>query len=318
MTAGYRRVVVVAYPDVELLDVACPGDAFASAGRFGAEPGYRVELVTAGARPVRSSCGITLTPDRALEHVGPDVDTLIVAGGYGHFAACEDAAVVEQVRRIARNSRRVVSICTGVSVLAAAGLLDGRRVATHWAHAARIAAAYPAVTIDSAPLYIKDGRFYTSAGVTSGLDLSLSLIAEDHGPSLAREVARTLVTYLHRPGNQAQISMYLSAGVPGDAAVLDLANYVTGNLNADLSLAALAERVGMSERHVRRLFARHLDTTPAQFVRAARTEAVAQLLGSTGLPLDAIARRCGFKSTETLRQAFRDRYGVNPSQYRSA
>ncbi|WP_037335510.1 GlxA family transcriptional regulator [Saccharomonospora piscinae] len=311
-----RRVVVVAYPDVELLDVACPGDAFASATRCGALPGYRVELVTAGGRAVRSSCGITLTPERALERVPPGVDTLVVAGGHGHVAASGDPTTVEQVRRIARDSRRVVSICTGVSLLAAAGLLDGRRVATHWRHAAQVAAAYPAVTVDSTPLYLRDGRLYTSAGVTSGLDLSLSLISDDHGPALAREVARTLVTYLHRPGDQAQISMFLASGLPDDAVVRDLANHISSHLADDLSTERLAARAGVSVRHLRRLFARHLDTAPSAFVRSARTEAVAYLLSTTALPLDAIARRCGFRSTETLRQAFRDRYEVTPSRYR--
>ncbi|GAA0947577.1 GlxA family transcriptional regulator [Nonomuraea longicatena] len=314
MSIESRRVVIVGYPDVELLDVACPGDAFASANRAGAKPAYIVEFATLRAATVRSSCGIALVAQRELERVAGAVDTLIVAGGHGHLAAADDRRTVDQIRRIARISRRIVSICTGVSVLAAAGLLDGRRVATHWRHAAQIAALFPAITVDSVPLYISDGRLHTSAGVTSALDLSLSLIADDHGPTLAREVAQTLVTYLHRPGNQAQISMFMSAAPPGNRVVRDLVAYITGNLSGDLSAAALADRAGISVRHLRRLFTAQLNTTPGRYVRTARTEAVAQLLRSSDLPLQTIARRCGFGSTETLREAYRHRYGMNPAQ----
>lgn len=314
MSIESRRIVIVGYPDVELLDVACPGDAFVSANRAGAKPAYTVEFATLQAATIRSSCGIALMAQRELERVAGAVDTLIVAGGHGHMAAAEDRRMVEQVRRIAGGSRRIVSICTGVSVLAAAGLLDGRRVATHWRHAAQIAKRFPAITVDSVPLYISDGRLHTSAGVTSGLDLSLSLIADDHGPTLAREVAQTLVTYLHRPGDQAQISMFLSATPPGNRVVRDLVGYITGNLSADLSAAALAARAGISVRHLRRLFTAQLNTTPGRYVRAARTEAVAQLLRSSDLPLETIARRCGFGSTETLREAFRHRYGISPAR----
>ncbi|MER7079275.1 Transcriptional regulator GlxA family, contains an amidase domain and an AraC-type DNA-binding HTH domain [Saccharopolyspora kobensis] len=316
MSTADRRVVIVGYPDVELLDVACPGDAFASANRAGAAPPYSVELVTSRGATIRSSCGIALVAQRALEQVAGPVDTLIVAGGHGHIAASEDRRIVAQISRIARDSRRIVSICTGVSLLAAAGLVDGKRVATHWQHAAQIAARFPAVVVDPVPLYISDGRLHTSAGVTSALDLSLSLIADDHGPTLARKVAQTLVTYLHRRGDQAQISMFLAATPPGDRVVRDLLGYIAGNLAADLSAPALASRAGISVRHLRRLFVNQLDTTPGRYVRAARTEAVAQLLTSSDLPLDTIARRCGFGTTETLRQAFRDRYGANPTRQR--
>lgn len=315
MSRRERFVVIVGYPDVELLDVACPADAFASASRFGAVPPYRVEFVTLGAMPVRSSCGITMAPVRALERT-TGVDTLIVAGGHGHLKASSDRLLVDHVRRIAKECRRVVSICTGVSVLAATGLLRGRRVPTHWRHAPVIASRHPELTVDPAPLYIADDRFYTSAGVTSGLDLSLSLISEDHGPSLARDVARTLVTYLHRPADQAQLSMFVTEVSPSDALVRDLVGYITGNLDVDLSTAALAARAGLSVRHLRRRFDRQLGTTPSRFVRTARAEAAGHLLQTTNLPLTTIARRCGFRSTETLRQAFRDHYAMPPSRYR--
>lgn len=311
-----RVVLVVGYPDLELLDLACPSDVFATANRQGATPPYDVRFATRDGSPIRTSCGVQVGAQVALERAPSHLDTLIVAGGHGHFRAAEDEWLVHHVARLARHSRRVVSVCTGVSVLAAAGLLDGRRATTHWWHAEQISSRFPSVRVDPAPLYVQDGNRYTCAGVTSALDLSLSLVEEDHGPTLAREVARTLVTYLHRPGNQAQISMQLAAPAPEDHLVRDLVAHVTGSPAADLSTTTLAERCGLSARHLRRLFAKHLNTTPARFVRTSRTDAAAELLHSSDLPLSAIARRCGFGSTETLRQAFLERHDVTPSRYR--
>jgi transcriptional regulator GlxA family with amidase domain len=210
----------------------------------------------------------------------------------------------------------VSSVCTGASVLAAAGLLDGRRATTHWGFAGLLARRFPGVTVDPAPLYIKDGDVYTAAGVTSAIDLTLAFIEEDHGPDLARDVARGLVTYLQRPGNQAQVSMFLSGPPPEHPLVRKLAGHIAKNPAADLTPAALASAAGVSSRHLTRLFDRQLGTTPARYVRTVRTESAAHLLASTGLPLSAVARRCGFGSTETLRQAFVEHYGASPSTYR--
>jgi transcriptional regulator GlxA family with amidase domain len=300
----------VAYDDAQILDIACPSGALDIANRQGASPPYAIELGTLGRRAARSSAGIVLGAGRGLEAVTGRLDTLLVVGGAGSGKAAADGRLLAQVRRLAGRSRRIASVCTGTYVLAAAGLLDDRRVTTHWAYGEELAARHPSVAVDVRPVHIRDGNIYTSAGVTSALDLTLSLIEDDHGPTLARAVARELVSYLHRPADQAQISMFLAAPPPGDRLVRDLSGYITGHLTADLTPKALAARLGVSPRHLTRLFAAHLATTPARAVRTARTEAAVHLLRSSALPLEAIARRCGFGSAHTLRQAFLDRYGM--------
>jgi transcriptional regulator GlxA family with amidase domain len=312
-----RRVVIVGFDDAEMLDIACPSDAMDAANRLGAARPYRVELATLGGRPVRCSSGLSIAGQLALEKVAGPLDTFLVAGGVGHGSAAVNGRLLGEVRRLARISRRVVSVCTGAHVLAAAGLLNGRRATTHWSLAGKLAAAYASVLVDPAPLYIRDGNVYTSAGVTSALDLALALIEEDNGPELARSVARSLVTYLHRPGNQAQLGMPPAAPLPEHRLVRTVVAHVQNNLSGDLSAPALARVAGVSQRHLTRLFDGHLGTSPARYVRVARTEAAARLLVSTSLPLTAVARKCGFTSTETLRQAFTDLYATSPSVYRS-
>ncbi len=309
VTTTTRRVLVVAYDDAQILDVACPSASLEIANSHGAGPPYTVELATVSGKPVRSSSGIGLTGARRLASVTGRIDTLLIVGGNGTEAAMADDALLTQVRRLASRSRRIASVCTGAFVLAAAGLLDGRRATTHWGYGELMASAFPAVTVDLAPLYIRDGNIYTSAGVTSALDLTLALIEDDHGPTLAREVARELVAYLHRPADQAQISTFL-APPPGDRVVRDLLGHISARLADDLSPPALAARAGISTRHLTRLFTRQLGVTPARAVRDARTEAAAHLVRGSELSLAAIARRCGFRSAETLRQAFLGHYGM--------
>ncbi|WP_329792025.1 DJ-1/PfpI family protein [Lentzea sp. DG1S-22] len=311
-----RRVVIIAYDGAQIIDVACPSGALEGANLHGAAPPYAIELATTSGRGSRTSSGIVLAGGRRLAAVTGQIDTLFVVGGLGTKEAMFDERLLVQVRRLARRSRRVASVCTGTFVLAAAGLLDGRRVTTHWGYGDILAGAFPSIAVDLAPLYIQDGNIYTSAGVTSGLDLTLALIEDDHGPTLARNVARELVTYLHRPANQAQISMFLSAPPPGDRLVRDLLGHIAAHLTEDLSSSALAARAGVSERHLTRLFSTHLGTTPARAVRAARTEAAAHLVRGSQLSLTAIARRCGLRSAETLRQAFLDHYGVTGDRIR--
>ncbi|MCC9308842.1 DJ-1/PfpI family protein [Kitasatospora sp. RB6PN24] len=318
MTAPTRQVVIIGYDQSELLDVACVSDTLDAANRLGAEPGYQVRLASMQGRPVRSAGGLALVSQAALEKLRGPLDTLVVAGGPGHLDAAADQPLLEQVRRLAAASRRVASVCTGASVLAAAGLLDGRRATTHWAYARKLAERYPRVTVDPRPLYVVDGGVCTSAGVTSALDLTLALVEDDHGPDLARSIARWLVTYMQRPGNQAQLSPYVQDAPPTHRLLRQVVRYIAGHLDADLSTAALAARSDVSERHLSRLFLDRLGEPPARYVRTARTEAAATLLTTTALPLTVIARRCGFRSTETLRQAFQARYGTTPSAHRSA
>nr|WP_103342326.1 DJ-1/PfpI family protein [Amycolatopsis sp. CA-126428] len=302
-------MLVVAYDDAQILDVACSSATFEIANEYRASPPYAIELASATGRPVRSSSGIGLTGARRLASVTGRIDTMVVVGGHGTQTAMTDAGLLTQLRRLAPCCRRIASVCTGAFLLAAAGLLDGRRATTHWNYSDLMASVFPAVTVDPAPLYVRDGNIYTSAGVTSALDLTLALIEDDHGPTLAREVAREMVTYLHRPADQAQISTFL-APPPGDRVVRDLAGYIAAHLAEDLSPPALAARAGISTRHLTRLFRTQWGVTPARAVRTARTEAAAHLVRGSELSLAAIARRCGFRSAETLRQAFLNHYGM--------
>ncbi|AXB41254.1 AraC family transcriptional regulator [Amycolatopsis albispora] len=310
-----RRVVLVAYEDAQILDAACPAGALEIANSHGADPLYTVELVTARSNTIRTSSGLQLGGARRIAEVTGRIDTLLVIGGAGAETAAHDEALLGQLRRLAGRSRRYGSVCTGAFVLAAAGLLDHRRVTTHWRYSDLLATSFPAVEVDPEPLYIRDGDVYTSAGVTSALDLTLALIEDDHGPALARAVARELVTYLHRPADQAQISVFVGAP-PSNRVVDDLLRHVAANLGADLSPRVLAARAGITTRHLSRLFVTHLGTTPAKAVRATRTEAAAHLAATTDLPLAAIARRCGFGSAATLRHAFLDQYGVTGDMLR--
>jgi len=215
-------VLVVGYADAELLDIACVTSTLAMAAEFGAEPGYDVRLLTPGGHPVTARPGLRLEAHGALErHTGP-VDTLVVSGGHGYRRAARDEVLVAHVRRLSRDARRVASVCTGATVLAAAGLLDGRRATTHRAYAEGLAHDHPAVTVDPDPIFVRDGPVATSAGVTSALDLTLSLVEEDHGPEVARRVARALVTYMQRPGTQAQMSLHVGAPAPAHDVVREV------------------------------------------------------------------------------------------------
>ena len=311
-------MVVVGYPGAELLDIACITTTFDVANRAGAAPAYQVRTLSPGGTAITCQSGLTLQSQGALERHREPVHTMIVSGGLGHEAAAADTRLVAHVRRLARDSVRIASVCTGASVLGAAGLLDGRRATTHWIWARRLAVRCPAALIDPAPIYVRDGRVSTSAGVTSALDLTLAFVEEDHGAELARQVARGLVTYLQRPGNQAQMSMYVAAPAPDHPVLRDLVGLIGQTPAAELGVTALATRAGMSERHLTRLFHTHLGQTPAKYVRTARTEAAAALIAASTLPLARVATRCGFGSAEALRQAFVDRFGVPPSRYRAS
>ncbi|MHC6629974.1 GlxA family transcriptional regulator [Streptomyces globosus] len=315
---GERLMVVVGFEAAELLDIACVTTGLAMANRLGTpERAYRVRLAAPGGAPIVCGTGLTLHTQQSLERLTGPLDTLIVSGGVGFERAAADDRLVGHVRRLARESRRVASVCTGAAVLAAAGLPDGRRATTHWRFAARLAARYPKVSVDPDPIYIRQGNVYTAAGITSALDLTLAFIEEDHGPELARQVARDLVTYLQRPGNQAQMSLYTAAPAPDSGAVAKVVRHVLAHPADDLGTARLAALAGVTPRHLTRLFAEHLGQAPGRYVRQARTEAAAHLLATTDLPVAAVAARCGFGTAESLRTAFTGRYGIAPSRFRA-
>lgn len=309
--------VIVAYDRAELLDIASVTSTFEIANLLGARRRYQLVLATPGGRAIQLHSGLTLGGHQPLERVREPIDTLIVSGGIGHDDAAADPRLVGHVRRLARRARRVASVCTGTSVLAAAGLLDGRRVTTHWEYAAQLSARYPGLVVDPDPIYIRDGNLATAAGVTSALDLTLSFVEEDNGADVARRVSRQLVTYLQRPGNQAQMSIFTAGPAPSDDLVRRVVDHIISHLDGDLRAATLAARAGVGERHLTRLFLDHVGLPPGRYVRRARVEAAAHLLTTTSLPLSSVARRCGFRSAETLRQAFVGAYDTTPSRYRS-
>ncbi|MDL9938627.1 GlxA family transcriptional regulator [Gordonia sp. ABSL1-1] len=312
-----RRVLVVGYPAAELLDIACVTSALQFANQYSGRAIYQPRLASPGGAPITTGTGLVVQAEMALERSHGPLDTLIVCGGIGYVDAMDDERFVAHVRRLGRESRRTASVCTGAGILAAAGMVDGKRVATHWAHADYLAGRFPGVEFDPGPIFISDGDVCTSAGVTAALDLTLSFIEDDAGAELAREVARQLVTYLQRPGNQAQMSMFTTPPAVGRSLVRESVDHIAAHLADDLSAPALADLAGVSERHLTRLFHEEMSSTPGRYVRRVRSEAAANLLTGTDLTVEAISRRCGFGTAEALRQAFVSTYGVSPSHYRA-
>jgi transcriptional regulator GlxA family with amidase domain len=313
-----RRIDILAFANVQLLDVAGPLQAFASANELacahGFAPPYSPRVVAVDGGTVTTSAGLGIVAEPLPGDAEPS-DTLVVAGGWGVYDAARDPALVAWVRAQAASARRVASVCTGAFLLAAAGLLDERRAVTHWTRCAELGRRYPAVRVEPDPIFIRDGDVWTSAGVTAGIDLTLALIEDDLGRALALDVARHLVVFLKRPGGQAQFSTALSLQKTGDR-FGELHAWIAENLSADLSLGALAARAGMSERSFVRHYRSQTGMTPARSIEQLRLEAARRLLGDTALPVKRIAARCGFGSEETMRRGFLRAVGVTPQAYR--
>jgi transcriptional regulator GlxA family with amidase domain len=309
------RVVLVAFESAQILDVTGPLEVFSTASRFVPGVDYDLSVASVGGGLVASSSGLTFSTVDLAECRTP-VDTLIVSGGGDMEGASADAALLSQVRRLAAESRRVTSVCSGAFVLAAAGLLDGRRAATHWAECDLLRRTYPAVTVDGDAIYVRDGNVWTSAGVTAGIDLALALVADDHGRHVAARVARQLVVYLRRSGGQAQFSTLLAAQEAENEPIHDLLTWLPDHLDEDLSVGALARQTHLSVRQLNRLFRADVGTTPADHVEAIRTEAACRLLETTNKPIEEIARRCGFGTPETMNRTFRRRLSTTPGSHR--
>ncbi|MEV6280467.1 GlxA family transcriptional regulator [Nocardia sp. NPDC051832] len=311
-----RTVLIVVFDGFQLLDLAGPADVFSSAALLGARPGYRVEIVAAASGAVRTSAGVQVLAGALGGWAGP-VDTLLVAGGLTALDTSNDDALIAGIREIAGRAERVGSICSGAFLLARAGLLDGRRATTHWAGGELLASEFPAVLTDPDRIYVRDGSVWTSAGVTAGIDLALAMVSADHGSELAREVARWLVVYLHRPGGQSQFSAPVAAAPPQRNSLRTLQVWLEENLAEDLSLAALAARSGMSTRHFSRVFAAEIGTTPARYVERVRVGAARRLLETTDQPMDRVASTVGLGSPDTLYRIFHRHLGIPPGEYRA-
>jgi transcriptional regulator GlxA family with amidase domain len=319
MSASRRHVVLVGFEGVQLLDLAGPADVFHGASRAvkagGGEAAYRLTIATMGGATVRASSGMKIEPDADLATLDPrEVDTLLVAGGIGR-KVLEDSELVAALPRLA-GARRIGSVCGGAFLLAAAGLLDGRRVTTHWAGCEDLARRYPALLVEPDRIYVRDGNVVTSAGVTAGIDLALALVEDDHGAEVARTVARWLVVFLQRPGGQSQFSERLGAPVQSGSPIRPLVDLIVAEPGGDHRVPVLAEQAALSERQLTRLFAKETQTTPARFVERVRVEAARDLLEASGSSVDAVAEACGFGSAETMRRAFRRVLGVGPGEYR--
>jgi transcriptional regulator GlxA family with amidase domain len=316
MTAA-RSIVILAFADVQLLDVAGPLQVFATANELAAGQGLDTPYaprVVAPISPLVTSAGLALCAD-PLPPADAGCDTLIAAGGHGVRQAAADRVLTDWIAAMATGARRTASVCSGAFLLAAAGLLDGRRVATHWAHCEELHAAHPALRVEPDPIFIHDGPVWTSAGVTAGIDLALALVEDDLGRALAHDVARQLVVFLKRPGGQAQFSTALSLQRQDDP-FADLHAWVSEHLAADLSVATLAAHVGMSERSFLRHYRARTGITPARAVERLRIEAALRLLADSTQPVKRIAARCGFGSEETLRRNLQRAMGVSPQAWR--
>lgn len=314
-----RHVALLAYPDCQLLDVSGPWQVFASANALSPHPLYQLTLVADAVGPVATNGGLAVHAThtyRQLKHLLP-LDTLLVAGGSGVMHQRDIAAVKEVLCGVAPEVRRLGSICSGAFLLAAAGLLDGCRVTTHWRHAQQLADEYPALSVEPDALYIENRGRYTSAGITAGIDLSLSLVEADHGAALAGRVARELVVFLHRPGGQSQFSEALRHQ-QGAGPLRCLIDQLHADPAADYSLERMADMMAVTPRHLTRLFKRHLQVTPVAYLTQLRLEqARLALLDERGpLSLERLAQRWRLGGAEQLRRQFQRYYGVSPSVYR--
>ena len=310
-------IAILIFPGVQALDVSGPMDVFAEANSFlPAEQQYAIEVLGTQEGLLRCSNGLSLAAHRHYAQANDAYDLLLVAGGPGLPAQPYDAALSAWLARAAGKAGRHGSICNGAFLLGHAGLLDGKKVATHWNDAAALAARFPLAQVDADSIYVHDGKLVSSAGVTAGIDLALSLLADDGGAPLALQVARRLVVYTQRQGGQSQFSPHLTPVVDAASPVAQAQQYVLEHLGEVLDVDTLAQLVAMSPRNFARIFVRELGVTPARFIESARLDSARVLLAASDAPLKTIAWRCGFGTADQLRAVFLRRLGVSARQYR--
>lgn len=310
------KIVILAPQGVQSLDVVGPAEVFwEAARRLGNPVAYQVQIMGTSDEPIRGTGAMRFLPDRTIQDPDELIDTLLVAGDPSFQV--RDPAVSEWLARRAPASRRYRSICTGVFLLAEAGLLDGKMVTTHWECADKLRNEYPGLTIDADRIFIRDGQLSTAAGVTSGIDLALALVEEDHGRDIALIVARYMVVFLKRSGGQSQFSSHLAAQIADKGPIQSISDYILSDLRSDLSVETLARRANMSTRNFSRVFLRDIGVTPADFVEAARLDAARRLLGDSAMPLQRITDRCGFADLHSMRRVFQPNLGVGPTHYRA-
>ncbi|MFI1200074.1 GlxA family transcriptional regulator [Streptomyces sp. NPDC020883] len=310
-----RRIVFVVFDGFQALDLVGPQEVFQYAGKLAG--GYDCQVLAPAAGPVRSSSGLAVHAGHGVADLGPDgIDTLVVVGGNGVDHAVGDATLTGWIAAAGKSARRVTSVCSGVFLLAAAGLADGRRVTTHWSRAGQLVRQHPELQVDCDPIFIRDGRVWTSAGVTAGMDLALALVEDDLGQDIARAVAQELVLFLRRPGNQSQFSVPLWSRQPSTDPIRAAVSAIHADPRARHGISDLATHAGLSTRHLQRRFTAELGTPPAAYVEQVRVEAARRALVEGDDPVEAIAHHCGFGTAETLRRSFHRHVGVAPSEYR--
>lgn len=312
-----RTIGLLACPGVQMLDVSGPLDVFAEANRQSGQPdAYRMRVIGASSRAIESSSGVRIVPDVTVRDALEAFDTVLVAGAPHLCDAPVQVTMLAWLYRAALAARRYGSVCSGAWLLASTGLLDGRRITTHWNVADRLQQQFPAVIVESDAFYVRDGPVCTSAGVTAGMDLALCLVEEDLGRTVAKAVADELVMFFKRPGGQSQFSRHGDTSLRGDLALQELQRWVSAHPDADHSVAALATRAGLSPRHFARIFSQEIGMTPGDFVEVVRVEAARRLLENGLDPPKRVALLAGYADVNTLRRAFVRRTGMTPANYR--
>jgi transcriptional regulator GlxA family with amidase domain len=314
-----KQVVIVGYDDIVSLDLSGPLEAFSSAFFPDAKgkplPCYQVTIAALGARIFCSESGLRMQASCSLSSLHR-IDTLLIPGGRGMRSSSSCTKLANWISQRASRIRRIATICTGIYGLAPTGLLDGRRVTTHWKFAADLALRYPKLKVDANPLFIRDGKFYTSAGVTAGIDLSLALIEEDFGPQIALAVAQELVVYVKRPGSQEQFSEPLKFQMASTNRFADLPAWISGHLNQDLSVPVLAQRMNLCARQFSRRFQAEFKSSPAAFVHRLRLDEARKRLSASNCAVETVADSVGFRDPDSFRRAFVKCFGLPPQQYR--
>ena len=318
MGSAVKHVGVIAFDGVNAVDLVGPLEVFSNAGRpdFTRRESrgvYAIHLLGLGSQPVYTESGVRFVPDKQLADAPATLDTIIVPGGAGLREPSTNSAVSAWLRLRARATRRVATVCTGVYGLAPTGLLDGRRVTTHWRFAQDLAQRFPKLIVDGNAIFLKDGRYYSSGGITAGIDLALALVEEDLGPQAALTVAREMIVYLKRPGGQSEPLRYQVHGADRFA---DLVAWIRGHLSGDTSVPALAARVGLSPRQFARRFTATLGYTPAQYVENLRLSVAREYLGGASRSIEKIAASVGFTSADVFARRFKRRFGISPRSYR--
>jgi transcriptional regulator GlxA family with amidase domain len=314
-----RNIVILGYDGIMGLDLVGPMEAFASAHmnspKSGRDACYRVTIAALEAMTFRTEFGLTITANKCLSGIR-DVDTFLIPGGRGLRESNGQQKLTAWLKKNAGSIRRIASVCTGIYGLAPSGLLNGRKVATHWRFIADLAKRYPALTVNTGSLYVKDGKYWTAAGVTAGIDLSLALIEDDFGSEVALSVARELVVYMKRSGGQEQYSEPLQFQVQSRSRFADLLPWMLAHLEQDLSVEALAARVSLCPRQFSRRFIQEFGNSPASFVRRLRLDEARQRLSAPECSVEGVARSVGFSDVDNFRRAFERTFGIAPSAYR--